>query len=270
MCDRKGQRPKDGDARLSSVETCWTLLEEAYEGQGEVRVAAQKDLLLRYYRAVYRYLLAIVRDPQAAEELTQEFAVRFLRGDFRHADPGQGRFRDYLKTALRHLAQDFWRKQKKALPALAEDLSDQGPSAEMPEAPSDQKFLTGWRDELLARAWESLAALEWKTGQPYLTALLGKTLQPQLHSAQLAEELHTQLGRSFTEPAVRQLLHRARSLFALLLAKEVQRSLPTQRLDNLEQELIDLDLLPYCKPILDAARGTGRGRNPGPSASSSG
>ena len=251
MSQKQAQSTDDVDDQLSDIETCWAEMERAHEGQGDARAAAQKQLLLRYHGAAYRYLLGIVRDPHVAEELTQDFAVRFLRGDFRHADPGQGRFRDFVKTALRHLAQDFWRKQKKALPALAEDLSKQAPSADMPEASSDQQFLSSWRDEILARAWESLAPLESQTGQPYLTALLGKTVQPQLHSAQLAEELRTQLGRSFTEPAVRQLLHRARNLFAHMLVQEVARSLETQELEHIEEELIDLDLLPYCKSALE-------------------
>src|SRR6266404_8082392 len=111
MSEKKAQATDDFDDQLSDIETCWEEMEKAHEGQGDARVAAQKELLLRYYGAAQRYLLAIVRDPQVAEELTQDFAVRFLRGDFRHADPGQGRFRDFLKTALRHMAQDFWRKQ---------------------------------------------------------------------------------------------------------------------------------------------------------------
>jgi hypothetical protein len=47
-----------------------------------------------YHRAVHRYLLGALRDEDAAEELFQEFALRFVRGDFRWADRGRGRFRD--------------------------------------------------------------------------------------------------------------------------------------------------------------------------------
>ena len=39
--------------------------------------------------AAYRYLLGAVHDPDAADDLCQDFAVRFLRGDFRRADPGR-------------------------------------------------------------------------------------------------------------------------------------------------------------------------------------
>src|SRR3712207_7176976 len=54
----------------------------------------------------------LFRSEAAAEELLQEFAVRFLRGDFRRADPQRGRFRDYVKTALIHLVIDHQRAEQ--------------------------------------------------------------------------------------------------------------------------------------------------------------
>ena len=63
-------------------------------------------LVLRYGGAVHRYLLASLRDVDAADELAQEFALRFLRGDFKNADPGKGRFRDFLKRAVYRLMVD--------------------------------------------------------------------------------------------------------------------------------------------------------------------
>ena len=45
-------------------------------------------------------------------QLAQEFALRFLRGDFRNADPGKGRFRDFLKRAVYHLMIDHHRARR--------------------------------------------------------------------------------------------------------------------------------------------------------------
>ena len=98
--------------RLSRIKTHLTELLRAHQGQGESAVAARQELVLLYYGAAYRYLLGIVRDAAVAEELTNDFAVRFLCGDFKHFDPERGRFRDYLKVALRHLVTDYWRKKK--------------------------------------------------------------------------------------------------------------------------------------------------------------
>src|SRR4051812_10699254 len=83
--------------RLSQLSTCWTLVAQAHAGDAGVEAAAQAALLQRYQSAVYRYLLGAVRDPDTADELFQEFALRFVRGDFRHADATRGRFRNYVK-----------------------------------------------------------------------------------------------------------------------------------------------------------------------------
>jgi RNA polymerase sigma-70 factor (ECF subfamily) len=186
-----------------------------------------------------------------AEELTQDFAVRFLRGEFHGADPGRGRFRDFLKTALRHLAHDYWREQGRVPQSLDEHGARQVATDFAADNSFDRQFLEKWREELLSRTWEGLAAVEAGTGHPYLTLLQRKTQEPQVRSAQLAEQLSSHLKKPFTEVAVRQLLHRAREMFADLLVEEVVQSIETTELDELEQELVDLNLLGYCQSALE-------------------
>ncbi len=240
--------------RISSIETHWTSLFKAHQGEGDERQTALKNLLLRYYGAAYRYLLAIVRDPGEATELTQDFAVRFMRGDFRRADPQRGRFRDFLKTALRHLAHDYW-KAKKALARVPLDAAEPaGLSAPEPED-LDKPFLDKWREELLARTWAALLQEQSAGGTPFHTVLLRKTGPDPITSARLAAWLSAELGQSFSEEGVRQLLHRARKRFAELLVDEVANSLETQDRDQIEQELIELDLLGYCKAALARRKG---------------
>src|SRR6516162_7103932 len=124
-------QPNEPDARLTGIDTHWSGLFAAHKENGEATTAAQREELLRYYGAVRRYLVGIVHDAGVAEELTQDFAVRFLRGDFRRADPQRGRFRDFVKTALRHLARDHWRKQGRAPVPLPSD----GPEPADADAP---------------------------------------------------------------------------------------------------------------------------------------
>ena len=236
-------QPDDLNARLASISTQWTQLFTAHQDHGDAASAAQRELLLRYYAAVYRYLLGTLRDPAAAEELTQEFAVRFLRGDFKRADPQRGRFRDFVKTALRHLAQDHWRKQERAPVQLPSAGSGPGDLDVL-----GQPFLDGWREELLAQVWAALAEVERQSGQPYHAVLRGKV--EGVRSAQLAARLSAERGKPFTEDGVRQVLHRARKKFAELLVQEVARSLQTSDPEELERELIELGLLDYCKSAL--------------------
>src|SRR5262249_2081632 len=171
-----------------------------------------------------------------------------LHGDLRGADPKRGRFRNFVKGTLFHLIADH-RKHKrrwpKPLPADGAELV-----ANTQELASDAQFLESWCDELLARAWAALADVEAKTGQALYTVLRFRADHPEMRSPQVADQLAIQLGRSFSSAAVRQILHRARGKFAEMLLKEVRQSLENPTIEQLEQELVELNLLDYCRPAL--------------------
>jgi RNA polymerase sigma factor (sigma-70 family) len=244
---------KDVSQRLSNIATRWSLVWQAHHGQGDAVSVAQRRLLQRYCGAVYRYLLGALRDTDAADELAQEFALRFVRGDFKRADPERGRFRDFVKTAVYHLIVDYHRRrQGRPMPLPSESCQD--PAAAPDGGLADQEFLDRWREELLDRTWEALAEVQERTGQLFHRVLLWRTEHPQEPAARLAEQLTAQHGRAFTEAGIRQTLHRAREKFADLLLDEVARSLQTTAPDRVEQELIDLGLLPYCRPALERRR----------------
>jgi RNA polymerase sigma factor (sigma-70 family) len=249
------------DLRLSRISTRWDLLVQAHQGSGAVVDEARSRLVRRYYRTVYRYLVGATGDPDVAEVLSQEFALRFLRGDFQGADPARGRFRDLVKTVLYHLIVDHHR-QRRRQPASLPDSTSNLPAAEEAAAASDTAFLDGWRQELLDQAWEALASLEGQTGQRYYTVLRWRAEHPDEPAARLAERLGSEKGRPISDAGVRQILHRAREKFADLLLEEVARSLETTDLDRVEQELIDLGLHSYCRPALDrlAREGKDSGR----------
>ncbi len=90
MSDSKRQR-------LEAISTRWTLLRQAHEASTVTSAEARNALVLRYLPAVRRYLGAIVRNDQDADDLTQDVLTRLLSGDFSGADPARGRFRDFLK-----------------------------------------------------------------------------------------------------------------------------------------------------------------------------
>ena len=64
---------------------------------------------------------------------------------------------------------------------------------------------------------------------------------------QRTEELGRQLGKPVSAEYVRQLLHRARKLFADLLLKEVAQSLEHPTLEAVKQELTDLGLATFFR-----------------------
>jgi RNA polymerase sigma factor (sigma-70 family) len=233
------------DQRLSQMSTAWTMLFQAHDGSAEDAKAARRELLQRYGDPVYRYLLASLRDADAAEELYQEFALKFVRGDFKRAHPDRGRFRDFLKTVLYHLIVDFHkRRNRQPRPLIAESellAASDGPAE--PEA----AFVEAWRSELLTRAWEALARFEQETGQPLATVLRLRTDHPELRSPELAERLSRQLGRHVTDGWVRKRLHFARERFTSIILEEVRLTLGSTDADALAEELRDLGLFDYCK-----------------------
>jgi RNA polymerase sigma-70 factor (ECF subfamily) len=238
--------------RLSEISTVWSVLGQAHAGSPEAVAAAQQMLLQRYGGAVRRYLLAALRDPHAADDLTQEFALCLVRGEFRHAEPERGRFRNYVKAVLFHLVSRYRKQQRSQTQPLPPDAPELAGLAAPPED-ADRGFRDSWREQLLARAWEALAE-----AQPtYFAALRYRASHARLPSPQLAEHLSRELGKPFTADGARQALHRAREKFAELLVDEVAHSLETPTAEELKQELRELALLAYCQTAL------GR-RTPGP------
>jgi RNA polymerase sigma-70 factor (ECF subfamily) len=241
--------------RLTGIETARGLLCDA-KGAGSAAVVSRQHLVLLYHGAAFRYLVGVLHDTEAAREIAQDFALRFMRGDFLQADPERGRFRDYLKVVLRNMATDYWRKagrdkQRGPLPeesVLADATSDRA---------AVEGLSAGLREELLSQTWEALAQYERETGRPYYTVLSFKVNARAANpdrpasTAELVKQLSPRLGRDINENALRQALHRAREKFAELLVEEVLRSLLHSQPDRLEEELGELQLLDYCRSAVN-------------------
>lgn len=242
------------DPHLSRITTEWDMVFQAHKGPPEEVTAAQTALMMRYSGAIHRYLLKGLGDPDAASELDQEFALRFLRGDFHRADPARGRFRDFVKRALRNLMTDFHRRKKTRPRPAGDDLPE--PSVAAPDLSAfDAEFHTSWRKELMSRAWDALARLQEKTGRPVHTVLRLRAEYPDLNSDQMAERLTKTLDKPVNAGWVRQNIHRAREAYVGLLLDEVTASLDPATFDRIEQELIELDLLDYCRDTLHRRAG---------------
>jgi DNA-directed RNA polymerase specialized sigma24 family protein len=242
-------QPEKSNDRLSLISTLWSLVCRAHRGPAELANSARRQLLERYGGAVRRYVRKVLRDEDAADEIAQEFALQLLHGDLRGADPRRGRFRNFVKGTLFHLVADY-RKERRNWPgSLPDDAATL--AANQGKMESDRHFIESWCDELLAHAWAALAGIEATTGQPFHAVLRFRAEHPDMRSPQMAEHLAAQLGRPLTAVGVRQTLHRARAKFAELLLEEVAQSLDNPTSEHLEQELIELGLLDYCRPVLE-------------------
>ncbi|HEY6562856.1 MAG TPA: sigma factor, partial [Pirellulaceae bacterium] len=140
--------------RLSHIRTQWSAVFDAHRAE-HGNCDTRNQLVHRYLGAVHRYLLGAVKDPELAEDLCQEFAVRFLRGDLRRADPDRGRFRDYVRTVLINLVNDAHRsRQARPVPLGAGHEGIVAPVLRDDEDHVD--FIATWREELIARTWDTL------------------------------------------------------------------------------------------------------------------
>src|SRR5262245_49918619 len=148
--------PATPRSHLSRISTPWTLFRRAHGGAGDCAADALRLLLQRYCGAAYRYFRGALRDDDAALESLQEFVVRFLRGDFRRADPGSGRFRDYLKAALVHLVTDYHRARRAQPQPLPADVGERVVAVD-DGVENEITFLQSWREELINRTWVALA-----------------------------------------------------------------------------------------------------------------
>ena len=238
--------PAPPRSHLSRISTPWTLVGRAHGGAEDCAAHALRLLLQRYCGAAYRYLRGALRDQDAALDLLQEFVLRFLRGGFRRADPGSGRFRDYLKTALIHLITDHYRELQAQPRQLPADINEWAIAPEK-AAENDATFLQSWREELIDRAWAALAEFN----PAYHAVLVLHVENPALPSAGAAEQLTASLGKPFTAAHVRVTLQRARQRFAELLLDEVAHSLGVCTESELIQELHALRMFKLCAPALE-------------------
>lgn len=235
--------------RLSQIETLWSMVYTAH-GEGEVnRSDAQHQLLARYGGAIQRYLVGALRDANAAEDIYQEFAVKFLRGDFRSANEAKGRFRSFLKVVLGRMVADYYRRHARR-PTHQLDSSVQVTDESEAEQ-REREFLNVWRDEMLTSAWNELAQEEARTGKPWMRVLKLRVENPDLRSAGLAEALAKEIDQPVTATRVRVLLHRARERFSNFLINAVSETLSTANIESVEQELAELQLLQYCQAIVE-------------------
>jgi RNA polymerase sigma-70 factor (ECF subfamily) len=232
-------------SRLSGIDTHWSVVRRAHQGHDSDVYHAQQELLEQYGDAVRRYLIGALGSVDAADDVFQEFAVRFVRGDYKSADPQRGRFRSFVKTAVYRLIVDYYRQQKRmghgdelaALAAQHEHLNT---------TQIDLDFDRSWREELLAKAWSDLEAY-CVADRPYFRVLRTCAENPSLSGRELVAVINQQTGHTCSAQNSRQILHRARLLFAESLLRAVEHSLDHPTIDRLEDELIALNLHDYCR-----------------------
>jgi RNA polymerase sigma-70 factor (ECF subfamily) len=228
---------------LSDLVTEWTVVLRAVSSSAP-DAAAMAEVLPRYCEAVHLYLQVLLEDRHAADDVCQEFAYRFARGDFRHVRPENGRFRDYVKVSLINMVHEHRRKLARDANRKLIDL-DLIPA---PELQTDEKFEAACRTVLIERTWTRVAFRSGAERPSLFEVLRRKAETPLLTSEAIAQQLSGEFGRPFTAANVRQMIHRARKLFAEELRVQVLAILPAEDRAAIDEELARLGLLSYCGP----------------------
>ncbi len=194
-----------------------------------------------YWYPLYAFLRGRGHPPADAEDLTQAFFAMLVEKQvLRHADPGRGRFRSFLLTAIKNFAANAYAKDMAAkrgggvrlLPLDFQDAEGRFPldpaSAESPEHTFDRLWALTLLDRSMSRLEEEslrrnkqehFAALK-----PHLTGE-----EPQLSYAETAVALGT------TEGAVKVAVHRLRRRFRDIVRGEISQTVASP--DEIEDEL---------------------------------
>lgn len=232
--------PRDESAaksHLSRISTRWPQIGDAAK------------FCVRYGPAIRKYIVALLRRDHDADEVAQEFLLRAIEKGFPNADPDRGRFRDYLKTAVRNAALMHLRARRSydALPPESSLL----PAPEGPPSAADAAWIEEWRACILERAWRAIETHERKArGNLFHTVLRLSVEHPEEDSSSLAARAGGVDGQPLRADAFRKQLSRARRFFAERVAAEVAATLDQPTRQRVEEELDEIGLLEHVRGLL--------------------
>lgn len=249
--------PDDGapPSRFDAIATDWSLLRRAGASTGALTEPARHTLVLRYRRAIRRYLVALLQNETDAEDVAQDVLRRILDGKFAKAEAARGRFRHYLKQALRRAAGSFVQRdriQQERRKRWFDRFrrADDTPLDFDLSAEQERQWLTQWRLAVLEHTFERLEDYQREhPGCVYVELLRARAAYPDDDNQQLAGRLLAATG-PLKNGAFRALLMRARRRFAELLLEEVAAGLDDATPAAVEEELVELGLLELVRDFL--------------------
>ncbi len=207
-------------------------------------VADPTTFVLHYAPAIRETIHRLLKGEQDTDDVTQSFLAAVMHRGFSERQITRGRFRDFLRVAVRNAVIDHYRKKR--LTSI-----DQHVLENTLVAPDDELWIVSWRACLLESAWVKLRQYQRATpGNSYHTILDLATQFPGEDSTEMARRASQAVARPLGSEAYRQQLHRARRKFAELLADVVRETLRDQDQHELADELRELGLQAYVQDYL--------------------
>jgi hypothetical protein len=209
--------------------TSWELLTHAAQ-RGDDAAAARSEFAERYYGAVRAYIAAVARGASQTEtdDLTQRFfETVVLSGTLlARADHEKGRFRQYLKQAIRNFLIGEHRQRSRVMAnAVPLDGTPDGWSLVAVDAsPSpDEEMMRAWAKSLVAMALTQLERVcDEKRQREHFEMFVRRYVDDPDHSPSWSDVgapfgLDEKTARNRTETAARQF----RSLLRQLIASDI-------------------------------------------------
>ncbi len=218
--------------------THWSVVLAAKDKTSPTCSEALETLCRTYWYPLYAFVRGSGYLPHDAQDLTQGFFERLLAKDFlRVVDPAKGRFRTFLKMAMKRYLVHEWERGKAEkrgggqIPlSFDTDAAEQRFQAQSTRAlEPDQIYDRDWAFTLLGEVTARLEreytaagkATELRQLKPYLTEERG-----QIPYARIASALHTTEGAA--RVSVYRLRKRFRELFREVIAETVSGPLEVE------------------------------------------
>ena len=205
-------------------------------------VADPARFVLRYASPIRAYLISILRQAGDTEDVAQDFLLKVLSEGFFEDQVKRGRFRDYLRAAIRNAAITHLRKKKVStissefLETAADDPTD---------------WIDEWRQCLLDKSMQQLEVHQRQSeGNLYFTAIRLTIDYPGEDSQALAQRANGLAGSSITAAGFRKHLSRGRQKLAEIIVGEVRQTISHPSPEAITDELCELGLFAYVEDYI--------------------
>lgn len=231
--------------RRKFEETRWSLVLRAQGSTTAASRTALAELCAIYRPPLYAFACKMVTDPERAEDMVQDFLTRLVeRNVIDKAAPTRGRFRCFLKTAIKHHILNFIETEQALKRGGGSGFVDVGQVDVISSDISAEHIYNrqcAW--ELVGRAFHRLHEEQEARGHGAVFEVLRERLVGDDDGATLRDEAE-RLGVDTVTLRVR--LSRLRKMFGDLVRDEVAHTVASP--NDVEDEL---------KELLEALRGPG-------------
>jgi RNA polymerase sigma factor (sigma-70 family) len=203
------------------------------------------ELCRIYWRPVFALICRRGHSVSDAQDLTQDFFVTLLKGNLLFlADPGRGRFRSLLRTAVENFLTDkrnVARREKRGgkvqfvawdewMAEAPSQLSVHG--RELTSCPAEQVFDVRWAATVVEQAMRRLSEECETRGRLRMFTILSKHLSLERVEISYAS-LASALGVS--ETVVKRVLHQLRARYRAILREEISHTVENEA--DIEEEI---------------------------------